>query len=68
MKIERLELVLGRNLHFETDRILVLGYDSHEEMRNATWKPDKEEWRHQQTITFVDGKVIATYDKREFCI
>jgi hypothetical protein len=68
MKIEKLELVLGSNLHFETDKILILGYESHEAMRNAEWKPDSLEWRLQTTITFIYGEVIVVYDKREFCI
>lgn len=68
MTIEKFEFIMYKNLHFETEKILVLGYDSHEQSLNARWKPNLEEWRLQTKITFLDGSVVLVYDKRELGI
>ena len=67
MQIEKIELVVDRNLHFETEYILVLWYKSLKDMHNAEWKPSIE-WRKQQVIQHIDGSVTVTYDKRDLGI
>lgn len=64
MKIEKLELIININLHLETDRFLILAYESYEDMINAGWKPGIEEWKHQQTVNLIHT-VIAIYEKRD---